>query len=167
MAYSTGGYGPADRGQMVGGLGLAGLALPGLAAAGRRFFGSVARKVFSRKGAQAAAVTGGLAVADVGMRRLPQMDVTMPGGAQFRPFGLLPGGVPAFTPGECPKGMRKNKSSYFLKDGTFIPKGSKCVRYRRRNEANTRALKRATSRLTSFERLVKRERKALRKLSKI
>jgi len=167
MAYSTGGYGPADRGQMVGGLGLAGLALPGLAAAGRRFFGSVARRVFSRRGAQAAAVTGGIAAADIGMRRIPQMDVTLPGGAQFRPGALLPGGVPAFTPGECPKGMRKNKSSYFLKDGTFIAKGTKCVRYRRQNVANTRALKRATRRLTSFERLVKRERKALRKLSKI
>jgi len=35
------------------------------------------------------------------------------------------------------------------------------------NVANTRALKRSTRRLTSFENLVKRERKALRKLAKI
>jgi hypothetical protein len=101
------------------------------------------------------------------MGRGMDIGIPMPGGAAIRPGAFLPGGTPFFTPGECPKGFRKNKSSYFLKNGQHVPRGSKCVRYRRMNVANTRALKRSTRRLTSFENLVKRERKALRKLAKI
>lgn len=53
----------------------------------------------------------------------------------------------------CPKGHRPNKSSYFLRDGTFVPAGTKCVKSRRRNPANPRALDRALGRLNSAKRL--------------
>lgn len=69
--------------------------------------------------------------------------------------------------GGCPKGYRPNKSSYFTKDGQYHPAGSKCVRYRYRNVANGRALRRAISRTAAFDKMVKRNRKALRALAKI
>ena len=53
----------------------------------------------------------------------------------------------------CPSGFHPNKSSYFLKDGTFVPEGTRCVKNRRRNAANPRALDRAISRLNSAKRL--------------
>lgn len=59
-----------------------------------------------------------------------------------------------------PKGMRLNKSSYFLKDGTFVPAGTRFVKVRRRNPLNPRALDRAISRVESAK-------KASRKLSRI
>lgn len=52
----------------------------------------------------------------------------------------------------CPTGFRPNKSAYFLKDGTFVPKKSRCVRSRRRNPLNPRALSRSMSRLKSAKR---------------
>lgn len=67
----------------------------------------------------------------------------------------------------CPKGYKLNKTGYFLRDGTFIPPQSKCVRIRTRNFANGKALTKAISRASGFERIVKRNRKNLRKLSKI
>jgi len=75
----------------------------------------------------------------------------------------LPGG----TGLECPKGYRPNKTGYYLKGGQFVAPGSKCVKYRYRNVANGRALRRAISRATSFDKMVKRNRKALRSLAKI
>jgi len=47
----------------------------------------------------------------------------------------------------APKGYVLNKSSYFLMDGSFVPKGSKWVKIRRRNPANARALSRAIGRI--------------------
>jgi len=47
----------------------------------------------------------------------------------------------------CAPGHRANKSDYFLKDGTFIQKGTKCVKNRRRNDLNPRALDRAMGRI--------------------
>lgn len=46
-----------------------------------------------------------------------------------------------------PKGFHPNKSDYFLRDGTFVAKGSKFVKNRRRNPLNPRALRRAISRI--------------------
>lgn len=64
-------------------------------------------------------------------------------------------------------GYRPNKSSYFLRDGTFVPAGSKWVKARRRNPANARALRRALSRAESFGGIVKRVRKTTRRLKTI
>lgn len=79
---------------------------------------------------------------------------------------FLPGGrtgyevqVPANGMG-CPKGYKPNKTEYFLKDGTFVPKGSRCVKIRRRNPLNPRAADRAMSRLTSAK-------KAAQKLNRV
>ena len=62
----------------------------------------------------------------------------VPGGVE--PFGNGGGGMP---------GHHLNKSDYWLKDGTFVPKGSRWVKNRRRNPLNPRAASRAISRLES------------------
>lgn len=46
-----------------------------------------------------------------------------------------------------PRGFHANKSDYFLKDGTFVPKGSVWVKNRRRNPLNARALRNAIGRV--------------------
>jgi len=98
------------------------------------------------------------------------------GGARMHPAAFLPGGAPLITratprveamEGLPPAGYHLNKSSYFLKDGTFVPARSRYVRIRRRNFANGRALRRSIGRVQGFERLVKGSRKSLRSLSKI
>lgn len=53
----------------------------------------------------------------------------------------------------CPAGCHPNKSDYFLRNGTFVLKGSKCVRNRRRNPLNPRALDRAAGRLRSAQKV--------------
>lgn len=122
-----------------------------------------------RTGAQTAAAVGaGLALPSA-LPRIPHPTFPTPGGGRIRPTALLPGGMPAYTPGpgQIPKGYRLNKTGYHLKDGTYIPPGTKLVRNRRRNFANGRALNRAISRVQGFERMVKRSRKSLRSLSRI
>ena len=169
MGYRTGGYQGDYTGQMQGDPQLGGLISLGARLAGRGIRGLLGRisgRSLVRAGVGTAAVAAIPVAGRIG-RAATQVQIPMPGGAQIRPGAFLPGGVPFTTPGECPKGFRLNKSSYFLKSGAHIPARSKCVRYRRMNVANTRALKRSTRRLTSFENLVKRERKALRKLAKI
>jgi hypothetical protein len=49
----------------------------------------------------------------------------------------------------CPSGEHPNKTEYFLKDGTRILKGSKCVKNRTTNPLNPRAASRAGRRLRS------------------
>lgn len=74
------------------------------------------------------------------------------GGAIAR---FLPGGstglivAPGAVGAGCPTGSHLNKSSYFLMDGTFVPKGSRCVANRRRNPLNPRAFDRALGRITA------------------
>jgi len=171
MPYRQG-YSGDYRSGYRGGLGLALLGGFAKKALGRTARG-IGRRIMGRGARQAAAGAATLAGVGVvtsmmsprGMQ--PRLPVPLPGGSTLNVGRLAPGGVPAVTPGECPKGMRLNKSDYFLKDGTFIPKGSKCVSYRRRNPANGQALRRAIGRAQSFDRLVKRNRKALRSLSRI
>lgn len=66
--------------------------------------------------------------------------------------------------GECPPGFRPNKSRYFRRSpgGSIVevPKGAVCVRSRRRNPLNPRALDRALGRVTSAK-------KAATKLSRV
>ena len=56
----------------------------------------------------------------------------------------------------CPPGMKANKSSYFLRDGTFVPKNSRCVSVRKRNPANSRANDRAIGRIESAKKMAAR-----------
>lgn len=78
-----------------------------------------------------------------------------------QPTGTLtPGG--AFLPGCQLKGFRPNKSSYFRAvpgspmQGVLVPKGSVCVKSRRLNVANPRALRRAIRRAQGFAKLSRR-----------
>lgn len=64
-----------------------------------------------------------------------------------------PGAIAAVA---CPAGCHPNKSDYFLRSGAFIGKGTRCVRNRRRNPLNPRALDRALSRLGSAQNAVER-----------
>lgn len=74
-------------------------------------------------------------------------------GTNGRLMGFRPGGRFAMTPAgtifPCPAGTRSNKSGYHIKSGAFIAPGSRCVKIRRRNPLNPRALDRAISRLES------------------
>lgn len=54
--------------------------------------------------------------------------------------------------GVCPpRGMHLNKSSYFLRDGTFVEKGTRFVTNRKRNKSNGRANDNAERRLHAAE----------------
>ena len=101
-----------------------------------------------------------------------QFRIPLPGPFVFKPGSLLPGGKPAFTrddsqAGLPPRGYRLNKSGYWLKSGEYIPPRTKFVKVRSRNFANGKALRKAISRTSGFERLVKGSRKSLRALSRI
>jgi hypothetical protein len=62
----------------------------------------------------------------------------------------IPGGETGYLQaGPAPSGYHWNKADYFLRDGTFVAKGSKLVKNRRRNPANSRATNRAISRVAS------------------
>jgi len=55
----------------------------------------------------------------------------------------------------CPPGCHANKADYFLKSGSFVAAGTRCVTNRRRNPLNPRALDRAAGRLRSAQKAVK------------
>lgn len=89
------------------------------------------------------------------------------GDLRVRPGAALPGGAPFLQreirsnaqPGTklaCPSGYHPNKSDYFLKDGTFVAAGSKCVKNRRTNPLNPKALSRSIRRLEQGKRAAKR-----------
>lgn len=71
--------------------------------------------------------------------------------------GMLPGGEKPYigldrgqvAGGPAPSGYHWNKADYFLRDGTFVAKGTKLVKNRRRNPANSKATNRAISRVAS------------------
>lgn len=67
-------------------------------------------------------------------------------------FPGVPGGVTGFAQDEpaCKptrSGYHLNRSSYFLRDGTFVPKGTRWVKNRKMNKANGRANDKAITRL--------------------
>ena len=66
------------------------------------------------------------------------------------------GAVPVGPALACPPGMRANKSAYFLRDGTFVAKNSRCVAVRRRNPGNSRANDRAIGRIESAKKMAAR-----------
>lgn len=63
--------------------------------------------------------------------------------------------------GECPAGYHKNKSGYFTKSGGYVAPGSKCVKNRRMNVGNSKALRKGIRRASGFGKLAKRTRKTL------
>lgn len=67
-----------------------------------------------------------------------------------------PGILPGVMQPACQAGYRPNKTSYFLRDGTFVPRGSKCVKIRRRNPGNMRAADRAIGRIESSKKAMAR-----------
>lgn len=78
---------------------------------------------------------------------------TLSGGIRTDLARAFPGGstgiraAPESMNGGKPSGYHANKSSYWLMDGTFIEKGTRWVKNRRRNPANARALSRAIGRI--------------------
>jgi len=116
---------------------------------------SGARTGFKR-GGRTVVARGGPGVPQIGPISLPSPQsfpvVPTPGviGAIER---FLPGGRTGMEVGPVggvaviPKGFRLNKSDYFLRDGTFIAKGTRIVKMRRRDPLNPRALRRAIGRV--------------------
>ena len=62
----------------------------------------------------------------------------------------IPGGATGMQ--GCGNGTRPNKSGYFLQSGQYVEPGSVCVRSRRMNPLNPRALSRAMRRIESAKR---------------
>lgn len=56
---------------------------------------------------------------------------------------------------QCPPGFRPNKSDYFLMSGEYVPVKSRCVKIRRRNPLNPRALSRSIARVKSAKNAAK------------
>lgn len=56
----------------------------------------------------------------------------------------------------CPPGERPNKTRYTLKSGQVVEPGTRCVKVRRMEVGNSRALRRALRRETGFAKLAKR-----------
>lgn len=104
----------------------------------------------------------------IGPPLLPQTQTGIINIAQGVPVGGVQGPVgtmtpQGFLPGLCNiKGTRPNKSSYYRAvpgnpmAGVLIPKGSVCVKTRRLNVANPRALRRAIRRAQGFAKLARR-----------
>ena len=89
---------------------------------------------------------------------IPAAPMALPGGIPLRISGALPPQllsppITAELPMGTAGGYHLNKSSYFLMDGTFIQRGTKWVKNRRRNPGNMRALSRSLSRVKSAKRM--------------
>ncbi len=83
----------------------------------------------------------------------PGVPATIPKpGFLARTQRAVPGGETGVGTG-CAKGHSPNKSDYFLRDGTFVARGTRCVKNRRRNPANARATSRAISRINGAKRM--------------
>jgi hypothetical protein len=76
--------------------------------------------------------------------------------------GLGGGGLDA-----CPKGYKPNRSGYHLRSGEWVEPRSRCVRIRRTQVGNSRALRKSVNRTRGFVKLVQRSRKALHALAKL
>lgn len=83
---------------------------------------------------------------------LPALPKPGLGGAVER---FLPGGSSGYV---CPTGGggHVNKTGYWLKDGTYVPPGSRIVKNRRMNPGNASALRRSIRREQAFVGLAKR-----------
>jgi len=136
---------------------------PGLLDWGRRAlsFGAQTALGMTGFGGAAGAIRGAMTPSQVRPQGPPQRVVSRPGivGAaqRFFPGGstglIVENGTGAIA---CESGHRPNKTSYFLKDGTFIAAGTKCVKRRQRNPMNARALSRAIGRIDAGKRFQNR-----------
>ncbi len=93
---------------------------------------------------------------------------TEPGGmGSYDHVNVSPMQVPALMGAACPIGYRLNKSTYITRGGgtsrwgaagsiAIHPKGTTCVKRRRRNVGNARALRRAISRVKGFVKLARK-----------
>ncbi len=89
--------------------------------------------------------------------RPPLMQSRFQGGGQVPAPGVagfmqraIPGGATGME--GCGNGTRPNKSGYWLKGGQFVAPGSVCVKRRRMNPLNPRALSKAMRRIESAKR---------------
>jgi hypothetical protein len=76
---------------------------------------------------------------------------------------LIPGGETGYEPIPAtngaigsPAGYHVNESDYFLKDGTFVPAGSRWVKNRKRNPLNPKAASKAIGRIEQLKRATAR-----------
>ncbi len=119
--------------------------------------GRVARAIPGPIGLAAGAILGrGTAPRPVPAQQLPRFQPTPLPGIGAGIARILPGGETGFEcpPGQaCPKGMRLNKSAYFLKGGQFVAPMTRCVKIRRINAGNGRAVRRAIRRENAFVKL--------------
>ena len=114
-------------------------------------------------------VLGGAAIGAVmpsGPSAAQPFQIPLPGGGVFRPGRILPGGVPAISPGCCPSGFHFNKSTSHAKATFGAPPGSICVKNRSMNVANPRALRRGLRRVAGFGKLAMRAKKDVRRAAK-
>ena len=94
--------------------------------------------------------------------RIPPAPLAMPGGIPLLgmrgalPPQLLSPPITAELPMGTAGGYHLNKSSYFLMDGTFIARGTKWVKNRRRNPGNMQALSRSMGRIKSAKKMASR-----------
>ena len=117
-------------------------------------------------------------------------EVISGGGRQQPPVFVPPRGAPAITAGTalkfgvaaggaaagfaaarngavvCPSGYHLNRSSYFLRDGTFVPEGTRMVRNRSRNPYNKKAATKASGRLKALGTGMKTIRKSVKAAAK-
>lgn len=173
MSYYQGDYYQGDYYQGEPFLG----ALVGMGATwlGKKLLGRGAAKTAIATTGASALVTGGAGTA-AGMAAgafVPGLvkkftEIPMPGGGVFRPMRILPGGVPAYSPGVpsggvcCPTGFHPNKSVSKARATMGAPPGSICIRNRSMNVANPRALRRGLRRVSGFGKLAARTRKTLK-----
>lgn len=109
-------------------------------------------------GAAVGALGGVSAVTDLVCRYFPSLCNVATPGARFptedprTPAPGLPGARQALpaAAGACPAGFHLNKGTYWTQAGVVYP-GTRCVKNRRMNPLNPRALRRAIRREGSFE----------------
>jgi hypothetical protein len=144
----------------VGGVArVAGAVLPGPAGALAR----VASTALSTSSSPAARM---LTAPTVSYPSAPTFSARLSGGGGGVPVGapapgagamiqrILPGGGTGTGTG-CTSGYHPNKTAYFLRSGEFVDVGTRCVRNRRRNPLNPRALDRSMARIASTGKALK------------
>lgn len=75
-------------------------------------------------------------------------------GSKTNYYPTAPGGAAGAPPG-CQKGYHLNKTGYYTKAQGWVPEGSRCVKNRRRNPLNPRALSRSIARISSAKNAAK------------